>query len=52
MFFTLPFRPGIIDFRIGLLRVADESTVLECFKEGLGRPEYLVMIHELNVWIR
>ena len=52
MFFTLPFGPGIICFRIGLLRAADESTVVECFNEGLGRPEYLVMIHELNGWIR
>ena len=51
MFFTLPFRPGIINFRIGLLRVTDESTVVECFKEGLDGPEYLVMIHELNALI-
>ena len=45
VWFTLPFRPGIIDFGI---RVADESTVVKCFKEGLGRWEYLVMIHKLK----
>lgn len=34
--FTVPLSPGIVGFRVGLLGVAGEGTVIECFKERFG----------------
>jgi hypothetical protein len=45
---TISLRPGIVGFRIGLLGVTDEGTVVERFNEGWERWEYLVMIHDLK----